>query len=702
MAQQDQPPLANEPDPADEAGGVAPSRRDDAAPAKDSDLDEAFFAEPDEAKVWDDDFEAEASGVERIIAASAARIEAQDNESPEGEAETPAAPLRDEAPAAPPPPAAEDEADSSKPSNVTAPDFSEAESDEDESAGEDHTPAAPLAAESAPARGVVSVDDGEGSEEGAAAQDENEPDESEAEKTEPVEIAAAAQEPVDDEEGGAPAFKAESAEQPDADVEDESVTTAVSAYEEAPAEDEGDAVVLTEKEAPDSSPTAEDAPDEAVFAPPPVAAPPAAAPVKSPPPRRKRSAIGTIAFYLALLALALTGGGIAAVKYKDKDERLRVVADFIEGAARDPQGALRAVKERVAAILPRGEDAPAPQASAPPEPEAPVEVGAVETPPPASDAAPPPKQVAEQTAPEPEPPKPAAAPTPAPVAADADAARRDRAIEELTKRVGDIESVLLELRSAADDAKAAAAKASEAAERAASKPAGAAAGTDAVAFAEGRIDQLAAEIKALREKLDSPKSETRAAPEVDAARPAPSAAANKAAQIVVVAEALLRELDHGRPYAAEHAALTTLGADPKLLASLAPWAESGARTPAQLARDFVPLARRLRALESKADAPIADQLLAGASKLIKVRPAGEPPPPEAPADAVAKIETALAHGDLAAAGEAFAKLPDRAKAEAKSFAAALEGRREAEKAAEALLAGAIASLGQGETGQGRN
>ncbi|ULO22522.1 COG4223 family protein [Methylocystis sp. SB2] len=210
---------------------------------------------------------------------------------------------------------------------------------------------------------------------------------------------------------------------------------------------------------------------------------------------------------------------------------------------------------------------------------------------------------------------------------------------------------------------------------------------------EGRIDELGNETKALRERFESSKGETRAAPEATAATAAKTP--DGPAAIVVVAFALQRELEAGRPYALETKALTRLGADPAALAALSPLAEKGAPTAAQLKTEFAPAAKRIRALETGASGDLAEHLMKGASKLVRVRPSGQAPATEAQTveEKVAHIEAALTHGDLAQASAVFAALPEAAQNEAKDFGATLRARVDAGQAADDLLHGAIAALG---------
>jgi len=75
---------------------------------------------------------------------------------------------------------------------------------------------------------------------------------------------------------------------------------------------------------------------------------------------------------------------------------------------------------------------------------------------------------------------------------------------------------------------------------------------------------------------------------------------------------------------------------------------------------------------------------------VEVRPIGEAQGISAGA-VVARIETRLARGDLAAAIEEASKLPASAKTEAADWIAAATQRRDAEAAIKTLLSAALAS-----------
>lgn len=293
-------------------------------------------------------------------------------------------------------------------------------------------------------------------------------------------------------------------------------------------------------------------------------------------------------------------------------------------------------------------------------------------------------------------PVPIAAPPP-PVAAESKAAVAtpdSDAVDALTKRLDRLEQIARSALQAAEEARASA----PAPAPAAPAPTNAAETQDAIAGLEGRIDELADEIKALREKLDSPKSETRLPRELAENRGSgeESKTAGPAA-IVVVAHSLQKALERGAPFTSEYAALTAQGADAGALAALAPLAERGAPTAKQLRASFHSLVKQLEAIvEPKSDAPLGDRLLHGVGKLVKVRPAGDQPAATV-AEIIAKIEAALDHDEVAAALGAFEELPEKAKSLAREWAETARDRLEAEKAAATILSGAIAALGKSKS-----
>ncbi len=426
----------------------------------------------------------------------------------------------------------------------------------------------------------------------------------------------------------------------------------------------------------------------------------AAEPAIAPPVRKSGGFWQKFTMLLAVLGLFAIGGGLAAIKFKDKDERLRAISDAIDSAAKDPERFASSVETRIAELWSsasskvEGDRKLKPRQTAVNEP-------AASTPKPAAE--PDPHPAVETPGPTPTPgwaaprePKPAPAATdeqPASIApptpATAVHAEESAQIAALGKRIEQLEATAREALETARDTQRSA-KPAETGEKTATPTADEGSYLNAL---EGRIDELADEIRKVREQLDQPKSETRVAPDAAEATASTQVKAITAAETLGLAQSLAHSLERGRPFAAEQAALTERGVDPQLLAALAPVAEQGAPTAARLLASFAPVAKRLRALD---DAPAAggsltDQLLHHAGKLVHVRPAGG----EANVsitELVARIESALAHDDLDGASEAFAKLPENARSEAKAFGEALNQRREAEQAATSLLANALAGL----------
>lgn len=193
---------------------------------------------------------------------------------------------------------------------------------------------------------------------------------------------------------------------------------------------------------------------------------------------------------------------------------------------------------------------------------------------------------------------------------------------------------------------------------------------------------------ALEQKLDAPKAATRVAeaPDVDAAH------ASDAAARTVVAQNLLAAVQSGAPFAAQVAALRSLGAEEASLSRLSSSAEAGVPTLAQLRERFAALRPKLRAQpKSDPDANWRDKLTARLSSLVSIRPAGERA--GASPDAVAsRADAALARGDVAAAANELRSLPSAEAALAKDWIDAAARRTDAEADARALLATSLASL----------
>ncbi|CAM2936021.1 COG4223 family protein [Methylobacterium mesophilicum] len=175
----------------------------------------------------------------------------------------------------------------------------------------------------------------------------------------------------------------------------------------------------------------------------------------------------------------------------------------------------------------------------------------------------------------------------------------------------------------------------------------------------------------------------------------------QAALRVVVADRVASALAAGMPYAEPLATLRKLdpGAEAQATA-LAPFAETGAPTTAQLANAFRPVAEQVAAKRrsqlARSAAETGDfrtKLLSMADGLVQVRKVDAPAAaPEASDEPEAKVQAALDRGDLPAASAAFAALPPEMRDQAGDFAAKLKARAAAEESVRALLAGAFKAL----------
>ena len=462
--------------------------------------------------------------------------------------------------------------------------------------------------------------------------------------------------------------------------------------------------------------TSVDRPVESEHAEPQANSAPVGEAAPAPKPRRKNWHRFTL--FAATLGLLATAGAIAAYRFRDKHEKLAAFATVVDEAFARPEKLVSALRENV--VKWTGKPAkPAEIAKAP----APIDLGeisATPAPKPAPVEAKPPEPVpsprsgdrftlsspgstpAPTPAPSPAAPAPVAAPEPpAKPAAEAKPAfaPSSEQTEALTRRVDELERIARSALALAEQARA-----SGEAPRAAPKAQDQKVQDveDNVSGLEGRLDWLSDRLDELREKLETSKNESRVAREAEAAPPpqivAPLAAPEEApkgpnaATIVVVAHSLQRALDRGAPFASEYAVLSSHGADPEALAALAPSAEKGAPDARALRASFHPLIRKLEAsAELKPDAPLADRLLQGASKLVKVRTATEKEKATI-GDIAAKLEAALDRGEIEAALAAFAEFPDDARAVAREWEEAARRRVEAEKAAASILSGALDAL----------
>jgi len=176
----------------------------------------------------------------------------------------------------------------------------------------------------------------------------------------------------------------------------------------------------------------------------------------------------------------------------------------------------------------------------------------------------------------------------------------------------------------------------------------------------------------------------------------------QAALRVVVADRVASALASGAPYAEPLATLRKLDPSAQDQAeALAPFAEKGAPTTAQLAGTFRGIADRIaqarQAAKVKAASESGDfrtKLLSMADGLVQVRKVESGPAETNGATAAPEeaVQAALDRGDFAGAAKAFDALPQEAKAQAGEFGTTLAARAKAAGASQALTAAAFQAL----------
>jgi hypothetical protein len=218
---------------------------------------------------------------------------------------------------------------------------------------------------------------------------------------------------------------------------------------------------------------------------------------------------------------------------------------------------------------------------------------------------------------------------------------------------------------------------------------------DRVAALDGRFAPVEAKIAETASAMEAKIAQTTSAVEGAAQRAAATQAQSQATRAAVAADAILRALGAGRPYAPEVATLEAVGTRTEALAPLKPFAEKGAPTGAQLAADFAPLADQVAAAGAPkpAESSLGDRLLNAAGRIVKVRRIGDATATDATSLA-GRIEDSLQRGDVADAMKAFAALPESSRAVAKEFGEKLSARARADEAARALSREAYAALAQ--------
>ena len=166
---------------------------------------------------------------------------------------------------------------------------------------------------------------------------------------------------------------------------------------------------------------------------------------------------------------------------------------------------------------------------------------------------------------------------------------------------------------------------------------------------------------------------------------------DRAVRLALAATALNATVERGDAFAAELAAAKALGADPKLLAALEPFARSGVPAAATLARQFSEVAPALQAAVAPPPEGVLGRLQMNAEKLVRIRRVDEAPGSDAAA-IVARSEAKAARGDLAGAVAELAELPPNARAPAEAWIKSAQARIAAIDASRRLAADALSGL----------
>ncbi|HEX5212985.1 MAG TPA: hypothetical protein VFW22_14775 [Pseudolabrys sp.] len=175
---------------------------------------------------------------------------------------------------------------------------------------------------------------------------------------------------------------------------------------------------------------------------------------------------------------------------------------------------------------------------------------------------------------------------------------------------------------------------------------------------------------------------------------AKASSADVAARLALSAAILRDAVTSGAPFAAELAQAKALEADDKILAPLAPFANSGLPAASALARELNALLPPMIKL-ANASAPqggFLERLEANAGKLVRIHPVAAPPGDE-PSAVLARLEIDTAKSDIAAALADLGKLDSETRAPARGWIQKAQARQAALAAANRFAADTARALG---------
>jgi hypothetical protein len=168
---------------------------------------------------------------------------------------------------------------------------------------------------------------------------------------------------------------------------------------------------------------------------------------------------------------------------------------------------------------------------------------------------------------------------------------------------------------------------------------------------------------------------------------------DRASRLAIAASLLNAAVERGAPFAAELASAKVLAADPKALAPLEPFANSGVPSAAVLSRQLAALAPALRAATGEAprESRVLDRLAANAEKLVRIRPLQDVRGSD-PEAIIARVEVKAVQSDIPGALAELAQLPAPARAPAEAWIKQAQARSAALDASRRLAADALAGL----------
>jgi hypothetical protein len=168
---------------------------------------------------------------------------------------------------------------------------------------------------------------------------------------------------------------------------------------------------------------------------------------------------------------------------------------------------------------------------------------------------------------------------------------------------------------------------------------------------------------------------------------------DRAARLALAASVLNSAVERGAPFAAQLAIAKALAPDPKTLAPLEPFVNSGVPSAAALSRQLAMLVPSLRAAAGEAprEAGVFDRLAANAEKLVRIHPLQEVAGSE-PAAIISRIEVKATHNDIPGALAELTQLPAPVRAPAEAWVNQAQGRTAALDASHRLAADSLAGL----------